>query len=72
MNKGMLGGWRDVFSFTLKQAAGKKYRGVTVGVALVMLVAGLAISTVMAFVQKQENDKRSPIRQVYVLSLIHI
>lgn len=66
MNKGMLGGWRDVFSFTLKQAAGKKYRGVTVGVALVMLVAGLAISTVMAFVQKQENDKRSPIRQVYV------
>lgn len=66
MNKGMLGGWRDVFSFTWKQAAGKKYRNTTVGIALVMLVIGLAISTIMAFVQKQENDKRSPIRQVYV------
>lgn len=66
MNKGMFSGWRDVFSFTLKQATGKKFRNVTVGLALVMLVAGLAISTIMAFVQKREDGKRSPIGQVQV------
>ncbi len=66
MNKGLFSGWRDVFSFTLKQAAGKKYRNTTLGVALGMLVIGLAISTIMAFVQKEEDDKRSPIQQVYV------
>ena len=42
MNKGMFSGWRDVFSFSLKQATGKKFRNATLGTALVMLVAGLA------------------------------
>ena len=67
MNKGMFSGWRDVFSFTLKQATGKKFRNVTAVLALVMLVAGLAISTIMAFVQKKEDGKRSPIGQVYIV-----
>lgn len=67
MNRGMFSGWRDVFSFTLKQATGKKFRNVTVGLALIMLVAGLAISTIMAFVQKKEDGKRSPIKQVQVV-----
>ncbi len=67
MNKGMFSGWRDVFSFTLKQATGKKFRNVTVGLALIMLVAGLSISTIMAFVQKKEDGKRSPIGQVQVV-----
>ena len=67
MNKGMFNGWRDVFSFTLKQATGKKFRNVTVVLALVMLVAGLAISVIMAFVQKKEDGKRSPIGQVQVV-----
>ncbi|MBD5527124.1 MAG: ABC transporter permease [Lachnospiraceae bacterium] len=67
MNKGMFSGWRDVFSFTLKQATGKKFRNVTVGLALIMLVAGLAISTIMAFIQKREDGKRSPIGQVQVV-----
>lgn len=66
MNKGMFSGWRDVFSFTLKQATGKKFRHTTIGIALLMLVAGLAVSTIMAFVQKKEDGKRSPIEQVYV------
>lgn len=66
MNKGMFSGWRDVFSFTLKQATGKKFRHATVGIALLMLVIGLAISTIMAFVQKKEDGKRSSIEQVYV------
>lgn len=67
MNKGMFSGWRDVFFFTLKQATGKKFRNVTVTLALLMLVAGLAVSTIMAFVQKKEDGKRSPIRQVQVV-----
>ena len=66
MNKGMFSGWRDIFSFTLKQATGKKFRNTTIGVALLILVAGLAVSTIMAFVQKKEDGKRSPIEQVYV------
>ena len=66
MNKGMFSGWRDVFLFTLRQATGKKFRSVTIGLALVMLAAGVAVSTIMAFVQKKEDGKRSPIGQVYV------
>ncbi|MDE7224707.1 MAG: ABC transporter permease [Acetatifactor sp.] len=66
MNKGLFSGWRDVFSFTFKQVTGRKFRRTTVGVALLMLAAGLAVSTIMAFVQKREDDKRSPIEQVYV------
>lgn len=66
MNKGMFSGWGDVFSFTLKQATGRKFRYMTVVIALLMLVAGLAVSTIMAFVQKKEDGKRSPIEQVYV------
>ena len=45
MNKGMFSGWRDVFLFTLRQATGKKFRSVTIGLALVMLAAGVAVST---------------------------
>ncbi len=66
MNKGMFSGWRDVFLFTLRQATGKKFRSVTIGLALVMLAAGVAVSTIMAFVQKKEDGKLSPIGQVYV------
>ncbi len=67
MNKGMFSGWRDVFLFTIRQATGKKFRSVTIGLALVMLVAGVAVSTIMAFVQKKEDGKLSPIGQVYVV-----
>lgn len=67
MNKGMFSGWRDVFLFTLRQATGKKFRSVTIGLALVMLAAGMAVSTIMAFVQKKEDGKLSPIGQVYVV-----
>lgn len=59
MNKGMFSGWRDVFLFTLRQATGKKFRSVTIGLALVMLAAGVAVSTIMAFVQKKEDGKAS-------------
>ncbi len=67
MNKGMFSGWRDVFSFTLKQSTGKKFRRTSVGIALLMLVVGLAIPTIMALVQSKEDGKQSPIEQVYVV-----
>ncbi len=67
MNKGMFSGWRDVFSFSLKQATGTKFRNATLWTALVMLAAGLAVSTIMAFSQKKEDGKRSPIQQVYLV-----
>ena len=45
MNKSLFHGWRDVFSFTFKQGVStKKYKGVTLGVALALLVAGMAIA----------------------------
>lgn len=66
MNKGMFSGWRDVFAFTLRQATGKKFRRVTMGLAFLMLAAGLAVSVIMAFVQKREDGRLSPIERVYV------
>ena len=67
MNKGMFSGWREVFSFTLRQATGKKFRQLSIGLAVLMLVIGLAIPTIMAYVQQKEDGKQSPIEQVYVV-----
>lgn len=67
MNKGMFSGWRDVFSFTFRQATGKKFRRLSIGLAVLMLVIGLAIPTIMAYVQQKEDGKQSPIEQVYVV-----
>lgn len=67
MNKGMFSGWRDVFSFTFRQATGKKFRQLSIGLAVLMLVIGLAIPTIMAYVQQKEDGKQSPIEQVYVV-----
>lgn len=67
MNKGMFSGWRDVFSFTFRQATGKKFRQLSIGLAVLMLVIGLAIPTIMAYVQQKDDGKQSPIEQVYVV-----
>ncbi len=62
MKKGAFTGWQDVFAFTWKQAIkGKGFKVATIGVALLFLVVGLAISTIMAFVQSGEDGKVSPI-----------
>ncbi|MBQ8821110.1 MAG: ABC transporter permease [Lachnospiraceae bacterium] len=62
MKKGAFTGWQDVFAFTWKQAVkGKGFKAATVGVALVFLIVGLAISTIMAFVQSEEDGKVSPV-----------
>lgn len=68
MKKGLFCGWRDVFSFTFKQGtAPKGFKNSTVGIAVLMLVIGLAISTIMAFVQKKDASKVSDIEKVYVI-----
>lgn len=66
MNKGMFSGWRDVFSFTFKQATGKKFRHLSIGITVLMLAIGLAVSTIMAYAQQKQDGKQSPIQQVYV------
>lgn len=67
MRKSAFAGWQDVFAFTWKQAVnGKGFKGATIGVALVFLIVGLAISTIMAFVQKDEAEV-SPISKVAIV-----
>lgn len=69
MKKGLFCGWRDVFSFTFRQGTTLKgFKNSTVGVAILMLVVGLAISTIMAFVQKKDASKVSDIEKVYVIN----
>lgn len=64
----MFSGWRSVFSFTLKQGTeSKRFKAVTIGVALVLLLGGMAISTIMAFVQKSDAENVSPIEVVQVI-----
>ena len=67
MKKGAFTGWQDVFAFTWKQTVkGKGFKGVTIGVALLFLIVGLAICTIMAFVQKKSDSKVSPIGVVSI------
>lgn len=68
MNRTLFHGWRDVFSFTFKQGVStKKYKGVTLGVALALLVAGMAISIIMAFVQQKDKEEISNLEVVHVI-----
>ena len=75
MNKGMFSGWRQVFSFTLKQGTeGKRFKTVTIGMALLLLIVGMSISVIMASVQKADAEDVSPIKVVQVIdeSDLHI
>jgi len=68
MNKGLFSGWREVFSFTFKQAVNaKNFKAVTIGLAVVLFVVGFAISALMAFVQQKDASKVSPIETVHVI-----
>ena len=68
MEKKAFTGWKHIFDFTWKQAIeGKGFKNVTVILALVLLVGGMAISVLMAYFQKQSAEKESPIETVYVL-----
>ncbi len=69
MNKSLFSGWRHVFSFTMKQATkGKGFKGVTIGMALLLLIGGMAISMIIAFVQKKDATEVSPIEVVHVIN----
>lgn len=68
MKESMFGGWKDVFLFTFRQASIiKRFRIVTVGIAVVLLIAGIVINCMMALSQKKEDTVISLIRQVYVI-----
>lgn len=68
MNKGMFTGWQDVFSFTFRQNVTEKFKKVTIILALILLLGGMSISVIMAFVQKKSATKVSPIETVYVIN----
>lgn len=64
----MFSGWRHVFSFTFKQGTeGKRFKAVTIGLALLLLLGGMAISIIMAFVQKSDAEEISPVEVVHVI-----
>lgn len=68
MNRSLFHGWRDVFSFTFKQGVStKKYKSVTLGVAIALLLAGMAISIIMAFVQQDDEEEISDLKVVHVI-----
>ena len=68
MNKSMFSGWRHVFSFTFKQGTeSNRFKAVTIGMALLLLLGGMSISIIMAFVQKSDAEEVSPIEVVHVI-----
>lgn len=68
MNKGLFSGWREIFSFTFKQAVNaKNFKAVTIGLAVVLFITGFAISAVMALVQQKDATEVSPIENVHVI-----
>ncbi len=67
MKKGLFSGWRDVFQFTFKQSTSRKFKRATIGLCIFFLLAGVAISVIMAIVQKNDANKLIDIEQVYVV-----
>lgn len=67
MKKGLFTGWQHIFSFTLKQGTGKKFQKTTAIVTIILLLAAMSISIIMAAVQKKSDQKVSPIQKVYVV-----
>ncbi len=68
MKKGMFSGWKDVFFFTWKQGIqAKNFKAVTIGVALLVLIGGMALSVLMAYFQKKNATEVLPIENVYVM-----
>lgn len=67
MKRGLFSGWKDVFSFTLKQTAGNRFGTVTAVLAVLVLLGGMSVSVIMAIVQKKDAEEISPIETVHVL-----
>ena len=68
MNKSLFHGWKDIFSFTFKQGLNEKnFKRTTFGIAIVLFIVGMAISIIMAFVQKKDATEVSPLEVVHVI-----
>ena len=65
MKKSLFAGWQDVFSFTFARQTENKYKKVTLFLAILFFIGAAAISTIMAFVQKKE-DEVIEIEKVYI------
>lgn len=68
MKKTVFSDWWQVFKFTFKQGtSSKNFKGLTIGVAILLMVAGVIINFVMAYSQKNDLDT-SPIENVYLIN----
>lgn len=68
MNRTLFHGWRDIFSFTFMQGVGtKKFKSVTFGTAIALFVVSMAISVIIAIVQKEDKEEISPLEVVHVI-----
>lgn len=68
MNKTLFAGWKDVFSFTFSQTAKGKFKKTTLIMAAITLAVGMAISLIMAAVQKNSASTVLPIQKIYVVN----
>lgn len=68
MNKGLFTGWKDIFAFTFKQETKQKFKKTTIGVAAVFFAVGLAISIIIALVQKSGAEKVFDLEKVHIVN----
>lgn len=68
MKKGLFTGWQDVFAFTFHQDTKGKFRKSTTMMAVIMLLVGMAISIIIAIVQKKNSEEVSPIQVVHIVN----
>ena len=68
MKKGLFTGWQDVFAFTFHQDTKGRFRKSTTVMAIIMLLVGMAISIIIAFVQKKNSEEVSPIQVVHIVN----
>lgn len=66
MRNKMFSGWKDVFLFTLKQGAGRKYITITLSITLLLFAAGFSVNLFSAIDQKND-DTVSDIEKVYII-----
>lgn len=68
MKKTVFSDWWQVFKFTFKQGTvSNKFRGLTIGVAVLLMAVGILINFGMAYSQKNDLDT-SPIENVYLIN----
>lgn len=66
MKNKMFSGWKDILLFTFKQELTKKYKMVTVILAVILFAGGFAFNIISATSQ-QKSDTVSPVEKVYLI-----